>query len=542
MSIQLPAQPWAEGDTFTNDATGVEYTFDGVKWLASGGDAALEQQPPVHVGDTPPDDPSEGDLWMLDSPDDEVITDRLFVYVDDTWEPTTSLQRERQHRIAEDLIVATQLNEADGQYMLRLDPFVLPEATMTNKGVVIHDGDLPEEVTDDKVHFKQGVNTGSYLGAPGELAYRGPNPGDDIKHLIIHHHKNADVSYREEWIVKDVRDVNGTIHVRADRTYGDTTISSERLTVDVWLMTAEQAQERALNLSQQGEQLLLDGSVVGDSEWESRITANESDIQQMALGLQSISTPRCNGLWKHKPEAPARADGEFSFFFPMTQENNYLNVITTDLNHESILIQDLVKVGDYVQIYNLDKPDSFTLHTVDSVAVDSTHPPMVGLEVTLVAHGDEIGDFEKCAIRFFAVTAITELNERMDALEEAMRPWMGVSLGVFSTKRSEFEPTGSSQAEGTAVTWWTDPFNNSNPNNHARIGMTDKNLLTQIVNMPAPFELDLLQDGLKQTWVVADAYERGVGVLHLLATAGYGDRLTHTPYTAVDTEFVVRKI
>ena len=35
---QLPQKPWNEGDTFTNDATGVEYTFDGVKWLASGGE------------------------------------------------------------------------------------------------------------------------------------------------------------------------------------------------------------------------------------------------------------------------------------------------------------------------------------------------------------------------------------------------------------------------------------------------------------------------------------------------------------------------
>ena len=35
---QLPQQPWNECDKFTNDATGVEYTFDGVKWLASGGE------------------------------------------------------------------------------------------------------------------------------------------------------------------------------------------------------------------------------------------------------------------------------------------------------------------------------------------------------------------------------------------------------------------------------------------------------------------------------------------------------------------------
>jgi hypothetical protein len=35
--IALPQQPWQDGDTFTNDETGVKYTFDGEKWLAGGG-------------------------------------------------------------------------------------------------------------------------------------------------------------------------------------------------------------------------------------------------------------------------------------------------------------------------------------------------------------------------------------------------------------------------------------------------------------------------------------------------------------------------
>jgi hypothetical protein len=35
--IALPEQPWQDGDTFTNDETGVKYTFDGEKWLAGGG-------------------------------------------------------------------------------------------------------------------------------------------------------------------------------------------------------------------------------------------------------------------------------------------------------------------------------------------------------------------------------------------------------------------------------------------------------------------------------------------------------------------------
>jgi hypothetical protein len=35
--MSLPEKPWADGDKFTNDETGVVYTFDGEKWLASGG-------------------------------------------------------------------------------------------------------------------------------------------------------------------------------------------------------------------------------------------------------------------------------------------------------------------------------------------------------------------------------------------------------------------------------------------------------------------------------------------------------------------------
>ena len=35
--MNLPNKPWNEGETFTNDETGVKYTFDGEKWLAGGG-------------------------------------------------------------------------------------------------------------------------------------------------------------------------------------------------------------------------------------------------------------------------------------------------------------------------------------------------------------------------------------------------------------------------------------------------------------------------------------------------------------------------
>ena len=62
---QLPQQPWNEGDKFTNDATGVEYTFDGVKWLASGGE---ELDLSGYVSKTGGDD-MEGPLYVKNQPD-----------------------------------------------------------------------------------------------------------------------------------------------------------------------------------------------------------------------------------------------------------------------------------------------------------------------------------------------------------------------------------------------------------------------------------------------------------------------------------------
>ena len=37
MTTTFPPKPWQEGAPFTNDTTGVGYTYSGGKWLASGG-------------------------------------------------------------------------------------------------------------------------------------------------------------------------------------------------------------------------------------------------------------------------------------------------------------------------------------------------------------------------------------------------------------------------------------------------------------------------------------------------------------------------
>jgi hypothetical protein len=528
MSIQFPAQPWQEGDTFVNDATGVEYTFDGVKWLASGGDAASEAAPPVYVGDTPPDDPSEGDLWMV-SRDDEDATDRLFVYAADQWEPTTSLQRERRTRIAEDLLLATRLSAADSHYMMRLDPHFLPDPLLANKSVVVHDNDgpLPDEITDDKIHFKADLSRGNYQMRGAELAFRGDAVSPDVEYAIMYHHRNDFMTYREEWRVGEVTYVQGTVHVFAVHAYGDSYGSFDDWECDLWLLTEEEASRNP----------------------------NADAVAQLALGLRAISTPRCNGSWQFKgklSDGPPRNDGEFSLIYDVDREDNFLTMITTDLSGTRLDLMDLVKPGDYAQVYDLDNPDSYTIHTIDDVLLGSINPEMVEMPCTLVANGNEFVKGDKCAVRFFAVKdnpliaenaeRIAELEARMDDFEELMAPWSGLDIGTYATKAENYEPTGSSQAEGTAGMWWISVHMNSTPNNHVRIGMqANPDLCKQIAAMPVPFEMDVIQPEAQQTWHVYEVYERGTGVLHVLNDVAWGDELTHS-HIAVDTQYIVRKV
>ena len=43
MAVQLPPQPWKEGDSFVVDETGLEYTFNGELWVSDGQELDLSQ-------------------------------------------------------------------------------------------------------------------------------------------------------------------------------------------------------------------------------------------------------------------------------------------------------------------------------------------------------------------------------------------------------------------------------------------------------------------------------------------------------------------
>jgi hypothetical protein len=557
MSIQFPTQPWQEGDTFVNDATGVEYTFDGVKWLASGGDAVSEQQPPAQVGKTPPENPVEGDLWFMSDVflaegeiPIELSSDKLFVYADGKWEPATSLQHERRMRELGDLdtrLDAEYYTERqDGKHITRLDKALLPEPVFVDKNVTVHDDGVIPPFNDDNLHFSDPTSKRS-----STIAYKGEDPGPDIYYAIISHKSQYPSPRREEWIVKSVSYENGIVTIEADDPYGCVGASSSVYTATLWLLTQEDATE--LPFHSHDDQYVQKGH--GHSNLQKQIDENADDLAQLAIGLQAISTPRCDGLWQFKgklSDGPPRNNGEFSLIYDVDREDNFLTMITTDLNGEYVDLLNLVKPGDYAQVYDLGNPDSYTLHTLDDVVLGSINPEMVEMPCTLVAHGNELVKSDQCAIRFFAVhespqvaentEAIKELNDRLDALEEVMQPWTGLDIGTYATKAENYEPTGSSQAEGTAGMWWTNVHMNSTPNNHVRIGMqADPDMCTQIAAMPVPFEMDVIQPEAKQTWHVYEVYERGTGVLHVLNDVAWGDELTHS-HIAVDTQYIVRKV
>ena len=64
MTTTFPPKPWQEGDTFTNDTTGVGYTYSGGKWLASGGPGGSSFTPGQKVAADSADDAVKGGFYL----------------------------------------------------------------------------------------------------------------------------------------------------------------------------------------------------------------------------------------------------------------------------------------------------------------------------------------------------------------------------------------------------------------------------------------------------------------------------------------------
>ncbi len=273
--------------------------------------------------------------------------------------------------------------------------------------------------------------------------------------------------------------------------------------------------------------------------------ATSIDLLETQVHVEAAAPTAESGYWTivYNQDAPGSGEVQVDTFSGTAPNSIYIN--ETDLDGNAHGFAD-VQIGDFVEIFI--NAERWTLYQIFNIRDGGE-----GVRIYDMMPQKNQGNLENgtdAFLRFIKVSGNSEdleaqvktLENRVDYLETALQPFLPISLGVYLTNLDRYEPTGSSQAEGTAVTWWIDAVNNTNPENHARIGMVDKDLCSKVANMPVPFEMDVIQGELKQTWVIADSYERSAGVLHLLSSGGWGDQMGHSTGTAVATEYVVRKV
>ena len=142
----------------------------------------------------------------------------------------------------------------------------------------------------------------------------------------------------------------------------------------------------------------------------------QSEIEQIALGLETLLTQRTHGQWKYigfSGDNIPRNPGEFALISDdLSAAENLLTINLTDLNGTVIGLSD-VEVGDYIEIVDLDEPANYALFTC------TKEPEGTGISNVELALKDKGQNFlvgETCEIRFFAVNEeninLSELDER----------------------------------------------------------------------------------------------------------------------------------
>ena len=142
----------------------------------------------------------------------------------------------------------------------------------------------------------------------------------------------------------------------------------------------------------------------------------QAEIEQIALGLETLLTQRTHGQWKYigfSGDNIPRNAGEFALISDdLSAAENMLTLNLTDLNGTTVGLGD-VDVGDYIEIVDLDEPANYALFTC------TKKPEGTGIsniEISLKDKGENFLVGETCEIRFFAVNEeninLSELDDR----------------------------------------------------------------------------------------------------------------------------------
>ena len=185
MSIQLPPKPWKDGDTFVNSQEGgtdVEYTYDGVKWLASGGE--------------------ESDLSAFATKVSVDEVDRTAIMRDD------ALQKEHDEDSAKQSVI-------NAGVVVSLDELFWRDVAI-EQGAREDDEKLQAEIDE----LALALNTILVNHDSGQWQYKGPlsaGPPREPGELSI----LEDMSDTDNYITMHAEDLNGTTHTHTDLEVGD---------------------------------------------------------------------------------------------------------------------------------------------------------------------------------------------------------------------------------------------------------------------------------------------------------------------------------
>ena len=431
-NLQGPSAVLKEGDAWYDTTDGlVEHIWDGTEWVSTGGayvnkkggdsmEGPLDIKPQPDTGSR--DTNRVNTLGVYSNSSNSYLGlgtggTKIYVGNDDTSFVTPIRVPEIQER-----------NEGEGIKVIgqvTLDSEGTEEGHAVTKGYV--DGRVDEVAAALPSDAPQPVDIGSQIlkitgsrptGAAGEpgnmLCWKaqtgGPgSPFNEIK-FVVPDTSLIDLSAAEIWLKQ------GEVVQRWDTAGGGWFTSTNVLHISGTLSDGDDlidGQPVELYYSDPASPYL---EVISREESKADDRKLQAEIEELALGLETLLTQRTHGQWKYigfSGDNIPRNAGEFSLASDdLSAQDNIITINLTDLNGTTIGLSD-VEVGDYIEIVDIDEPANYVLFTCTK-APEGTG--ISNIEVALKNKGNNFLVGNTCEIRFFSINQenidLSELDDR----------------------------------------------------------------------------------------------------------------------------------
>jgi hypothetical protein len=394
--MSLPEKPWTDGDTFVNEETGVEYTFDGEKWLASGSEEADLSGFATKAFADEVDRTSQMRDEVLDSKIDQESTLNTAAHL----KLEDQILRYYAWSVGDNEELEKKLEAADAE---------LQKQITENKGAS-ESGDRQLQEQIDELH-RSPVALGTLrwndfswdsgnIDALGGTARFHP---DRTKMAL--NHDTLD-SGRVDWEAA-FGDYPAEIGIGVEgETYraiinftgtAGTNRRGKNFEIVESNLPAEVTRDAEVTFYDSYQEGIVTKEYVDDGDRQL-----QAEIDQVALALETLLVQREHGKWSYvgfvvdnRPSKP----GEWALESDISEGTNYLAINQVDMDGVSHGWGD-VSVGDYVEVVDLENPSNYALWVIQDEP-DGTG--FTWFEVKLKDRGGEFSVGETCEIRFFQV-------------------------------------------------------------------------------------------------------------------------------------------